>query len=299
MTWRILLAVLARLPQGALSRATGWVADLRLPGFLRGPVNGAFARVAGIDRTEAESPPADYPSVGAYFTRRLGPGVRSWPADPSAMASPVDGVVGTFGRIEAGRALQAKGIDYSVAKLLGDASEAAEYADGSFLTIYLSPRHYHRIHTPGAGRVRRARSIPGGLMPVNVPSTTTVRDLFPTNERLVVHIEREGAAGEAAASAVALVAVGAFNVGRITAAFDPGWVTNRPRGERPEPEARRYDIELRAGAELATFHLGSTVVLLFAPAADGKGVPDFGPAVEAGSEIRVGTPLFGGGNERI
>jgi len=297
MTWRLLLAILKRLPQGALSRATGRVADLRLPGFLRGSVNGAFARVAGIDREEAESPPAAYPSVGAYFTRRLRPGVRSWPADPLAIASPVDGVVGTFGRMEAGRALQAKGIDYDVAKLLGDASEAAEYADGSFLTIYLSPRHYHRIHTPSAGKVRKARAIPGNLMPVNIPSTTTVQDLFPTNERLVVHIERaQGGAGagapDAGPRAVALVAVGAFNVGRISAAFDPGWVTNRPRGERPEPEARRYDLELGAGAELATFHLGSTVVLLFGRSAEGAAPADFGPAVEAGAEIRVGTPLF-------
>ncbi len=282
-----------------LSRMTGRVADLRLPGPTRGPVIGAFARLVGIDTSEAEAPPEAYPSVGAYFVRRLRPGVRSWPRDPTLPASPVDGIVGAFGPIEAGRLIQAKGIDYDAGELLGSADEGAAFQGGSFLTIYLSPRHYHRIHTPMAGKVTLARSIPGRLLPVNLPAVRSVPDLFPRNERLVVHVE-----GEGPGSRVALVAVGAMNVGRISAAFAPGWHTNRPRGERPGPEERRPGVRVGTGAELAAFHLGSTVVLLFPPSAGGPpnagGPPDaggappppFAPGVREGAPIRLGAPLF-------
>ena len=319
MTWSLLLALLKRLPQGLLSRVTGWIADLRLPGLLRGPVIGTFARVAGINVTEAEAPPASYPSVGAYFTRRLRPGARNWPAEQDAVVSPVDGVVGALGSLRAGRLVQAKGMDYDAGQLLGDAKEARMFEGGCFLTIYLSPRHYHRIHTPVAGRITLARSIPGRLLPVNVAAVRSIPELFPTNERLVVEMERrsvehrflehrrtenhdaehggeesaeEGPRAPTLGAAVALVAVGAFNVGRISAAFDPGWVTNRPRRERPGPEARRYDVEVGPGAELATFHLGSTVVLLFAPGPRGESPPPFHRNVLPGDEIRVGAPLF-------
>jgi phosphatidylserine decarboxylase len=290
VSWRILLALLERLPQRALSRMAGWLADLRLPGALRGPVIGAFARVAGIDRAEAEAPPEAYPSVGAYFTRRLRPGVRSWP-DLGA-ASPVDGIVGAFGTLGAGRLLQAKGIDYGGGELLGDPAAGARFEGGSFLTIYLSPRHYHRIHTPLAARIRRARAIPGRLLPVNEPAVRAVPDLFPRNERLVVELDPTDGTlpGE-----VALVAVGAMNVGRIAAAFDPGWHTNRPRSARPGAETRDYDLAMGVGAELAAFHLGSTVVLLFAPGDGGRPPPPFAPAVRTGDEIRLGTPLFAPG----
>jgi phosphatidylserine decarboxylase len=309
VTWRVVIALLGRLPQGALSRLTGWTMDRRLPGFLRRPLVGAFARLAGIDTSEGEAPPGSYPSLGAYFTRRLRPGVRTWP-EPGPVArtaSPVDGIVGAFGRIlpsaaGASRLIQAKGIEYDAGSLLGEATEGERFAGGSFLTIYLSPRHYHRIHTPLAARIRSARSIPGRLLPVNLAAVHTVPDLFPRNERLVVHLEPSQPSD--APGPVALVAVGAFNVGRISAAFDPGWHTNRPRRERPAPETRGYDLEVGGGAELATFHLGSTVVLLFAPgegqgeaAGDGAGgasPPAFSERIAEGAPIRLGDRIFTG-----
>jgi phosphatidylserine decarboxylase len=272
-----------------LSRLTGRVADLRLPGFLRGPVIGGFARLVGIDTAEAEAPPKAYPSVGAYFVRRLKPGARGWPDDPAVPASPVDGIVGAFGLIDGGRLIQAKGIDYDAGELLGDPAEGAGFEGGSFLTIYLSPRHYHRIHTPLAGTVTLARSLPGRLLPVNLPAVRSIPDLFPTNERLVVHIE-----GGNPVRPVALVAVGAMNVGRISAAFAPGWHTNRSRRERPGPEERRPGVRVGTGAELAAFHLGSTVVILFPPRREGAPLPPFAPEVREGAQIRLGAPLFEG-----
>jgi phosphatidylserine decarboxylase len=273
---RATLAALARLPQGALSRGFGRLADLPVPRPLRGAVIGGFARAVGVDLSEAERPVGEYRSVNAFFTRRLRPGARSWPEAGDVVASPVDGAMGQLGRIEDGRALQAKGRHYSVAELLGDAEAAAPYDGGTFLTLYLSPRDYHRIHTPLPGRVVSVRHLPGGLMPVNAPAVASVDRLFCRNERLVCHLETD-------AGRCAVVAVGAYNVGRITTAFDPAWTTNRP--DLREPAARGYDPPVTLGREdeLMTFHLGSTVVLLWEP-----GRVELKTRLGPGDTVRVG-----------
>jgi phosphatidylserine decarboxylase len=289
-----ILTLLKRLPQGAISRGSGHVADLSLPAPLQGMLNRTFARLVGVNVAEAEHPPEAYPSLDAFFTRNLQPGVRTFPADPAQAASPVDGIVGAFGSLESGRLLQAKGLDYSASALLSDATEGARMEGGSFVTIYLSPRHYHRIHTPLAGRIRRAVAIPGRLLPVNLAAVRSVPELFPTNERLVVHLEPRA---EAPFGPVALVAVGAFNVGRITTDFDTTWVTNRPKRERPSAEVRDYDLAVEIGAKLAAFHLGSTVVLLFGPHANGSPLPPFAQGIVTGAPISLGDPLFASGEE--
>jgi phosphatidylserine decarboxylase len=281
MTWSFLLKLLARLPQGALSRAAGWLADRTLPSILRGPVIGGFARAVGIRQDEAEAPPAEYRSVGAYFVRRLRPDVRSWPDSPSDLGSPVDGVVGALGPLSDGQLIQAKGLTYDAGALVGDELEGARYHGGAFLTLYLSPRHYHRIHTPLPGEILRARSIPGRLMPVNLPAVRTIPDLFPQNERMVLFLE--------GAYSVALVAVGAFNVGRITVPFDPSWVTNRPRAGVLSRDVRQ---RVGVGDEVAAFHLGSTVVLLIAPLPDGRPLPPFAPELVPGAEVQLGRRIF-------
>ena len=292
--WRLLLRLLQRLPQGALSRATGALADVPLPRVLRGPVIGGFARVVGVDQGEVAGSPRDFPSVGAFFVRRLRDGVRSWPDDPRVLASPVDGVVGALGEIREGTVLQAKGMPYQVADLLAHPAspdlDARRLEGGRYLTLYLSPRHYHRIHAPASGGLVRAQAIPGRLLPVNEPAIQGIPRLFPRNERLVLWMEVEGAL-------LALVAVGAFNVGRISVSFDEEWngpggkgVTNRP-GRQGEG-SRNYapPLSLARGDEVAAFHLGSTVVLLVGPDAEGR-VPGLAPHLRAGDEIRLGDPL--------
>ena len=286
-TWRLILSLLGRLPERGLSRTFGRIADAPLPRPVRGPVLRSFARATGIDLLEAEHEIDEYPTLNAFFVRRLRRGVRSWPKDPRVLASPVDGIVGSFGRVGQGTAIQAKGHTYAVADLLADVEEAARFDGGSFLTIYLSPRHYHRIHTPIAASIRRAAYVPGALYPVNAAAVMHVPGLFVRNERLVAHLE-------SARGRVAVVAVGAYNVGRISAAFDPEWsgsgrepwVTNR---QPPSVMERRYATprEVEIGDELMAFHLGSTVVLLLEP-----GVP-FHPRVQPGLELRVGQPIAG------
>lgn len=270
---------LLRWTTALLSRATGVLTRLPIPRPLRAPVLGLVAGLLRIDRSEAARPVAEYRSVGALFTRELVPGVRRWPESPEVPGSPVDGVVGRSGRIAAGRLLQAKGREYTVAELLDDERLAERFAAGSYVTIYLSPRHYHRIHAPVGGLLGRARHIPGRLLPVNRPATRLVDRLFPRNERLVT-VLRDTPVGE-----VAVVAVGAFNVGRISAAFDGELVTNR-RGARAE--TRFYDppVGVARGEELMTFHLGSTVVVLF----DRPVEPVVG---EPGRELRLGERITG------
>jgi phosphatidylserine decarboxylase len=244
--WRATLRLLGHLPQGALSRAFGRIADTHIP-------------------------------------RRLRPGVRAWPAEEGIAGSPVDGVVGQSGRIRSGTLLQAKGRSYSALDLLADPDEAHRFDDGAFLTLYLSPRHYHRIHAPCGGAIARARHVPGALFPVNAPAVMHVDRLFPRNERLLCTID--GPLGR-----VAVVAVGAYNVGRISAAFDVawnggehGWVTNRGTHAIEE---RRYDppVRVERGEELMAFHLGSTVVLLFEPGV--RLIP-----LAVGDPVRLGTPI--------
>ena len=254
--------MLGRLPQATLSRGLGHVADIPVPRRLRPVILGRVARALGIDISEAERPLEEYGSLNELFVRRLRPGVRTWPRDVTTVASPVDGILGQLGPIDHGALIQAKGRRYSAADLLGGI-DADRYAEGTFVTIYLSPRHYHRIHTPVEGGVIAAWHLPGALLPVNEPAVSHVDNLFPRNERLVCSMET-------GLGRVAVVAVGAYNVGRISAAFDQrwsgargeGWVTNRPGGAAAE--SRRYEppVRLEQGAELMAFHLGSTIVIL-------------------------------------
>jgi phosphatidylserine decarboxylase len=281
--WRAALALLRRLPQAALSRSIGRLADTRLPPAMRRPVIGAFARAVGIDASEAERPITEYASINAFFVRRLRAGARSWPDDEATAAAPVDGVMGQHGTIRAGRLIQAKGRHYSAVDLLADEAAARRFERGTFITIYLSPRHYHRIHAPCGGVIREAAHLPGALLPVNEAAVLHVNDLFPRNERVCCTIDSP-------VGHVAVVAVGAYNVGRISTAFDPDWagaagsVANRKGAALA---ARRYDppIAVRQGDEIMAFHLGSTVIMLFEAGLHSKAPPP-------GAEVTLGSVLL-------
>jgi phosphatidylserine decarboxylase len=283
--WRFSLALLGRLPQAALSRGLGHIADLPVPRALRCTILGGIAKKLGIDLGEAAQPLEEYGSLNELFVRELKPGARVWPRDARVVASPVDGILGQLGPIEDGTLVQAKGRLYRAADLLdGDDPRGAErFRNGSFVTIYLSPRHYHRIHSPCEGKITAAWHVPGALLPVNEPAVMHVDNLFPRNERLVCEMET-------AMGRVAVVAVGAYNVGRISAAFDlkwsgvkgRAWVTNRPGGA--VSEAKRYTPPIPApqGAEIMAFHLGSTVVILIEQRVR------FADGMLAGREVRMG-----------
>ena len=284
---RAMLGALGRLPQGALSRAFGALADVPLPKPLRAPVLGGFAKMVGADLGEAAEPLDSFPTLNRFFTRKLKPGARAWPNDPRVAACPVDGATGQLGRVTRGRLIQAKGRDYSLRDLLDEDGQWERFEGGAFVTLYLSPKDYHRIHSPCDGLIPRARHVPGALMPVNVGAVMHVPDLFARNERLLCYLD--GPLGR-----VAVVAVGAYNVGRISAAFDrewnaapgaDGWVTNR---KGTAAATRTYDppVPVRQGDHVMTFHLGSTVVLVFEP-----GRVELSPSLRVDAPVRLGMEI--------
>lgn len=275
-------AVFRFVPLRLFSGLVGWVARRPFPGPVQARVNRAFARRISIDTSESEKPPEAYPTLSALFSRRLRDGARKWSGRPGRVGSPADGILREFGPLAGGMALQAKGIAYSVAELLGDPEEAGHHRTGAFLTVYLGPRHYHRVHGPCPARLRAARRIGGRRLPVRPETAARTPRLYVGNERLAVFLET-------GAAHLAVVAVGALNVGSIRADFDAA-LDARARGGAGEGTLR-YDppLELAAGDPLMTFRLGSTVVLLVSPK-DGS-TPAFREGLARGTELRAGEPV--------
>jgi len=260
-----------------LSRLTGRLSDLRLPKAILVPAIRVYARAFGADLAEAALPPEAYASFSAFFTRRLRDGVRPIAAGEGVVVSPSDSRLSTIGAIPPdGRLDQVKGSSYSIEALLGSGDDAAPFRRGVHATLYLSPAMYHRVHAPVDGRVRAWRHVPGRLFPVNAAGVRSVPGLLTRNERVALFVDTE------AHGPVAVVLVGAANVGRMSLAF-ADLVTNSGR-----PGGRVVPVEpvtIRRGDEIGAFNLGSTVVLLLA---DSKLLP----AATAGDLVRVGQALW-------
>jgi phosphatidylserine decarboxylase len=261
-----------------MSRAMARLADARLPRpVLRGLMR-SWIRAYGVDMSEVAEPLDSFPTFNAFFTRRLREGARPVAPDPSVVVCPSDSRLHSIGVVpESGLLDQIKGRTYALEALLGSPEDAAAFARGVHATLYLSPAMYHRVHSPVDGRVRAWRYLPGRLFPVNTLAVRHVEGLFAVNERVAVLMDTE------AFGAVAVVLVGAANVGRISLSFSD-LVTNQGAlgGLVVPPEP----IPLRRGEELGAFNLGSTVVLLVAD-------PELRAAgVETGQILRMGQPLW-------
>ena len=272
--------LLRLLPKNTLSRAIGAACRINAPRPVMRAVIRTFARKYGVEAGDSERAIEDYPTFTEFFTRRLKPGARTIAPGDLLPVSPVDGTVGEVGEIVEGRLLQAKGRHYTLAELLGGPeaeADAQKFAGGSFVTIYLAPWNYHRIHTPLAGKITGYINVPGMLWPVNAVGVRNVDKLFCVNERLTTFVET-------ARGACAVVAVGATCVGRIRAVYDDV-VTNVKRTRRPERKLYEQPIPVEKAGELAIFEMGSTVVILFAPGV--KPSKD----LMVGRSIRLGEPL--------
>jgi phosphatidylserine decarboxylase len=278
------ISFLRLLPKNSVSRLVGRVTRLEGGKTAHQLAIRAFCRQYGVAVDEAELPLSDYPTFASFFTRRLRPGARPIAGGDDVPVSPVDGAVSHAGIASAGRLVQAKGKDYTLEKLLADPAEAARFEGGAYATIYLSPRDYHRIHTPLGGTIVGYAHVPGALWPVNRPSVRNVPELFAVNERLITYLETP-------VGRVAVVAVGATCVGRIRALYDDV-VTNERR-----PVLRHHyetPIPISKGEELAVFEMGSTVILLFEP---GRVALD--PRLVPGAVVRVGERIGTRASEEI
>jgi phosphatidylserine decarboxylase len=262
------------LPKQAITQFAGFVAGSRWGGATTWIIRDFIARY-GVNMAEAaNSDPASYASFNEFFTRPLKPGVR--PLATADLVCPVDGAVSQFGAITGERIFQAKGHDYTATALLGgDSALAAHFHGGHFATIYLSPKDYHRIHMPCAGRLLRMIHVPGELFSVNPATARGVPGLFARNERVVCVFD--GPHG-----IWVNVLVGATIVGSMATVWHG--VVNPPRtGELRDWRYADQDIQLAQGAEMGRFLLGSTVVLLFP-----QGPLSFNPAWAPGAPVRLG-----------
>ncbi|MGG1662295.1 archaetidylserine decarboxylase [Brevibacillus sp. NRS-1366] len=252
MRKKLLPGLIHRLPQNAMSRTMGKITASR---FSRLAIQ-RYIRHYDIDPSIIEKPVKEYRTLKEFFTRRLKPEARPIAPGADTITSPVDGTVSQLGDICEGTMIQAKGKGYSVAELLGgSAEEAKRYYGGKFITIYLSPRDYHRIHMPVEGDLVRYSYLPGRLYPVNQLGIQHVDRLFARNERLVSYIKTEGLGD------VALVKVGALFVGSVKVRYNTA-TTNVKHG-RETNEAIVGAPHYAKGEELGWFEFGSTVILLF------------------------------------
>ena len=242
------------MPKLAMTRLAGLVASAEW-GALTTWIIQRFVKRYNVNMSEAaHADPAHYKSFNEFFTRPLKDGAR--PLASSAWVCPVDGAISQCGAIEHDQIFQAKGHHYSTRALVGgDATLAAQFQNGQFATLYLSPRDYHRIHMPIAGKLLRMIHVPGDLFSVNPTTARGVPGLFARNERVVCEFETEK-------GPLVLVLVGATIVGSMATVWHG--LVNPPRpGTVREWRYDSQDVRLQKGEEMGRFLLGSTVVMLF------------------------------------
>ena len=266
------------LPHRLLSSLARSLAYSTRPGTKQWLID-TVTRKFGVDLSEAAEPdPTAYPSFNAFFTRALKPGARVADPDPRALLMPADGRISQCGDIVDGRIFQAKGQSFTAAELLGSEVDAAPFADGSYATVYLSPRDYHRLHMPWTGTLRETVHVPGRLFSVGTDAVASVPRLFARNERLVCHFDTDF-------GPMVSVMVGALLVSGVETVWSgieiPAYgdrITRKDyRGER---------IVLERFAEMARFNYGSTVIVLLP-----KGVAALDPALKSESPVRLGERL--------
>lgn len=274
------LAVLPQyiVPQHGLSRLAGMLAESTSPA-IKGPFIKNFARIYGVNMEEALNPDLNsYRHFNDFFTRALKDGART--ITEEGVASPADGAVSQLGDIKDDQIFQAKGHNYSLTQLLGGSHERAmPFKNGSFATIYLSPKDYHRVHMPYGGKLTEMIYVPGKLFSVNTRTARNVPSLFARNERVVCIFETD-------IGPMALVLVGAM----IVASVETVWAglvappSRRLMTTRYDDEPK--DIVLGRGEEMGRFKLGSTAIVVHP-----KDTVKWNEDLKEGSVVRMGQQI--------
>ncbi|MAJ90937.1 MAG: phosphatidylserine decarboxylase [Legionellales bacterium] len=250
------ILILHCLPQHKLSKLIHRLSRIEFKPFKNMLIN-TFIRIYNVDMRIAEYQNSnDYDSFNSFFTRKLKKNTRKWEINNHLVLSPVDGQISQIGNINNHRLIQAKRKKYNLEQLLGnDKNLAHEFKNGSFATLYLSPRDYHRIHMPVTGRLIKSIYIPGDLFPVNNSSVNNIDKLFSRNERFVsIFITDIGL--------MAQIMVGAIFVGSMETVWS-GEIIPSKKGEKIINDYKENNIKLVQGDEFGHFNMGSTVILLF------------------------------------
>ncbi len=268
------------LPKKLLSRGGGKLASAEM-GKLTTWLIDSFIKYYHVDMKDAEIQDITaFKTFNAFFTRALKKGTRPVVAAANALAQPVDGTVSELGEIYKDAIVQAKGHYYSLAALLGgDEKDAKHFQSGSFATIYLSPKDYHRVHMPFAGKLEKMVFVPGDLFSVNPLTAQNVDNLFARNERVICFFRNEKL------GRFAVVLVGATIVASIETVF-AGIVAPSAGREKTIYDYSKDNITLAKGAELGRFLLGSTVVCVFE-----KGKTEFAKGLKPGVTAKMGSLL--------
>jgi len=248
-------APLAVLPHHAVSRVVYWLT--RRTGGGVTPVIKRFIAMFNVDMQDAVEPdPSAYPTFNAFFTRALHAEARPIAQGDGEIACPADGRISAIGQIDNGSVFQAKGKDYSLATLLASDELAKDFSGGSFVTVYLSPRDYHRLHMPSTGTLISQTHVPGRLYSVAPHTVNTIDGIFARNERVIATFQTEH-------GRMALVLVGAINVAAIETVWH-GLVTP-PAGKETHRWSYESDnaVALSRGEEMGRFNMGSTIIAVF------------------------------------
>ncbi len=274
----LFIALQRLLPKHLLSRLVAKLAESKrswIKNFLIKRAIKAF----DIDMQEAVSDQlGNYENFNAFFTRELKAGARPIARSKNAVVSAADGVISQAGRIDKNRLLQAKGMNYSLNHLVGDSDQGKQYENGTFATIYLSPKDYHRVHIPLGGQLVSSRYIPGELFSVNQKTTEGLPNLFARNERLVCEFKSEQVGH------FSVIFVGAMLVAGIETVWG-GFETPGPGAVR-EVDHSSDNLIYKKGDEIGRFKFGSTVILLFQ-----KGTVQLEKSIETSTTVRMGRKI--------
>lgn len=266
------------LPHHAISRIIFKLTRIKSPLVPKAVM--MFSNAFKVNLDEAVNPdPKSYDTFNEFFTRALKPELR--PVSSSKICSPVDGTISQSGNIVDGMLMQAKGINYNLEQLVGGNPDRANlYKNGQYITIYLSPKDYHRIHMPCTGKLVEQTHIPGRLFSVAKHTVNTIKGIFARNERVIATFDTDY-------GPMAMILVGAINVAAIETVW-AGLITP-PKGEAiTSKNYRTKDITLEKGEEMGRFNMGSTVILLFA-----EGAPGLSEELEVDQRLVMGEALSG------
>lgn len=267
------------LPHHALSQLMSKLTHCETPWWKNAFIK-LIIKLYRVNLAEARDPdPKHYPSFNAFFTRELADGVRPLSAAINSIASPADGAISQLGRIEEQQIFQAKGHQYSIEDLLGgDLEWSQRFSNGSFATIYLSPRDYHRLHMPVDGVLKRMIHVPGRLFSVNNTTVSAVPKLFARNERVVCLYETDQ-------GPMALILVGAIFVSSIETVWH-GVVTPPTLQQTRCWDYDQTPIELNKGTEMGRFNMGSTIIVLF-----GENQVEWLESLAANTPVKLGEAI--------
>ncbi|MFT6103504.1 MAG: phosphatidylserine decarboxylase [Candidatus Endobugula sp.] len=267
------------LPQHVLSRLAGFLAETKITWIKQAFIDWFIQRY-NVDMSIAAEPNAStYQNFNEFFTRPLANGQRPITEDTNAIACPADGCISQIGSINNGHIFQAKGQEYSLLELVGgDVDIAKQFVGGSFATVYLSPKDYHRVHMPLGGTLQTMTHVPGNLFSVNETTASHVPRLFARNERVVALFNTEH-------GPMAVILVGAMIVASIETVW-AGLVTPKKKYIQTTHYNNTDDIHLEKGEEMGRFKLGSTAIVLF-----GKDAAEWNNDLAANSPVMMGEKM--------